>query len=109
MEEKKAKTVEMKANKNANVPHEEQHQKLSYEQLNNICTQLYQENQKLIQRIQQTDLSNMFRRMDYLFMVLKYSEAFNDEEFVGRCVEELKEAISPREMKEEETEKEKEG
>lgn len=86
MEEKKLNSVDSQKDNNE--------QKLTYEQLNEACGQLYQQNQNLMKQLQQANLTNMFRRLDYLFMVLKYSSTFNDEKFVNACVEEIKEAIS---------------
>lgn len=108
MEEQKTKEVKMEVAKDNNQKHEAQHQKFTYEQLNDVCSQLYQENQKLAARLQQANLSNMFRRMDYLFLVLKYADRF-DAEFVQSCTEELKSAISPRVEEEDKEEEEKEG
>ena len=77
-------------------------QRLSYEQLNDACMQLYQQNQELIKRLQQADASNMFRRLDYLFEVIRNSSVFR-EDFVKNCVSEIEDAIT---LKEEETKKE---
>lgn len=77
-------------------------QKLSYEQLNEVCGQLYQENQKLRKQLQQINMTNMFKRLDYLFLVLQNEQAIKDPEFVVSCVEEIKEALYPVEEKEEE-------
>ena len=87
MEEKKLKK-ESKAN-----TEQPQEQKLSYEQLNNICSELYQQNQNLHRQLQQANMVNMFKRLDYLFMVLKYSSVFKDADFVNACIDEIKDAI----------------
>ena len=95
MEEKKLKAV--KGGK------EEKEQKLSYEQLNEVCSQLYQQNQNLIKQLQQANATNMFRRLDYLFKVLEFESVIKDSDFINSCVEEIKEAmIIPAEEKEEE-------
>ena len=103
MEEKKIVKQENKESER------KEEQKLSYEQLNSICSQLYQENQNLIQKIQQLELTNMFRRMDYLFKVVDSYNACADTpksltfdtEFVHKCVLELQDAITiPAEEKE---------
>jgi len=66
---------------------------LTYEQLNDACMQLYQQNQELMKRLQQVDTASMFKRLDYLFEVVKNSSAFNSD-FVVTCVEEIQEAMT---------------
>ena len=85
MEEKKLR------NPKAEQPQEQQ--KLTYEQLNNICSELYQQNQQLQRQLQQANMVNMFKRLDYLFLVLKYEGVFKDPDFVNECIEEIKGAI----------------
>lgn len=67
--------------------------KLSYEELNNTAMQLFQQNQELVRRLKQADMTNMFKRLDYLFMVLKYQNSF-DSDFVVSCVEEIRGAMT---------------
>jgi hypothetical protein len=55
--------------------------KLSYEELENVANNLYA-------RLQQAEMSNMFKRLDYLFKVVKYSGAFTPA-FVENCVAEI--------------------
>ena len=103
MEEQKTKSPKMGVIKNKKESSSsEPTQKLSYEQLNEACSQLYQQNQKLIQQVQQMNLTNMFKRMDYLFLVLKYEAVIKDPEFVGSCVEEIKASLTPTDSAEEE-------
>lgn len=80
------------ANKEGTPQVEEQ--KLTYEQLNDACSQLYQQNQYLQNQLKQANLTNMFKRLDYLFKVLEYNTVFNDPEFIGNCVDEIKDALS---------------
>lgn len=100
MEEQKNKIVEMQS-KNEK---KESVNRYSYEELNHICAELSQQNRVLVQKLNQMDLSNMFRRLDYLFMVLKYESAFKDATFVGNCAEEIKEALTIKEQEEAEKE-----
>ena len=96
MEEKKLKKeVKMGVVKSGEESGEKK-QKLTYEQLNDVCSQLYQENQKLVQRLQQQELSNMFKRLDYLFEVLKAASVIKDDAFIAQCVNEIKDAMSIR-------------
>lgn len=55
--------------------------KLSYEELENVANNLYA-------RLQQAELSNAFKRLDYLFKVVENSHSF-PEEFQKKCIEEI--------------------
>lgn len=90
MEEQK-KNMKIGAQKNSEMKSE---QKLTYEQLNDACAQLYQQNQALARKLEQVNLTNMFKRLDYLFMVLQYAPVINDEKFINNCVAEIKESIT---------------
>lgn len=68
--------------------------KLTYEQLNDTCAQLYQQNQNLVRQLRQMDMSNMFKRLDYLFMVLANASVIKDADFIDRCVNEIKDALT---------------
>ena len=83
---------------------ENKKKELSYDELKNVAGQLSQQNQQLNMMLQQANMTNMFKRLDYLFEVLKYANTFNDDEFVGKCVAEIKEALTivPSEEDEEE-------
>lgn len=99
MEEQKTKKVEMKAQRPSNNK-EAAEQKLTYEQLNEACSQLYQQNQNLVKQLRQSNLTNMFKRLDYLFEVLKYESVFKDPDFINSCVDEIKESLTiPEENK----------
>ena len=104
MEEKEVKMNVVRSEKSQGNKNDGKSQKLTYEQLDNACSQLYQQNQNLIRQIRQIDQVNMFKRLDYLFMVLKYESAFKDADFVNSCIDEIKEAMTipaPEETKEE--------
>ena len=90
MEEKK--NIKMEAVKTEKTQDKKQ-QKLSYEQLNEVCMQLYQQNQKLTQQLQQANMTNMFARLDYLFKVLNYEAVIKDADFINACVAEIKDAM----------------
>lgn len=55
--------------------------KMSYEELEKIAHNMYV-------RLQQADMSNMFKRLDYLFKVAKYKDAFS-EDFYNKCISEI--------------------
>jgi hypothetical protein len=67
--------------------------KLTYEQLNEACSQLYQQNQNLVKQLQQANMVNMFKRLDYLFKVIEYGGMFDDK-FLDDCVSEIKDAMT---------------
>lgn len=64
--------------------------KYSYEELNNICHQLSQENKALVERLRDTTLTNVFRRLDYLIAIVSNEDKFsNYPEFVEKCKKEI--------------------
>lgn len=72
-------------------------------ELNAACGQLYQ---KLMKEIQVRDMTNMFKRMDYLFKVIENKNCFSDD-FVQECIDEIEVALTPVEPEEsEDTEEE---
>ena len=96
-EQKKTKVVNMKGA-------ERQGNKLTYEQLNDACNQLYQQNQALAKRNRELEQFVVNKRLDYLFKVLEYSGKFNGD-FIVSCTSEIEEAMTipqePKETKEE--------
>ena len=77
--------------------------KPSYEQLEKDVASLKSMNNQLIMQLQQVNINTLFKRLDYLFKVVEFREAFN-KEFVNNCVEEIEIHITP--PKEEEEDKE---
>ena len=67
---------------------EENKKKLSYEELENVAAQLQQENMQFRQMINQINYNNFFKRLDYLFEVLKLSHMF-PQEFITDCSDEI--------------------
>lgn len=63
------------------TPEAKQEKKLSYEELENIANNLYV-------RLQQADMANMFKRLDYLFKVVENVDNF-PQEFTKHCVDEI--------------------
>ena len=74
---------------------------LSYEELKNVAGQLSQQNQQLNMMLQQANMTNMFKRMDYLFKVLELKQCF-DPEFIIACSDEIQELMTPPVENEEE-------
>ena len=100
MEEKEGKVVQMAPTKAENS------EKMSYEQLENIAHQLSEQNRQLYTKLQESNLINMFKRLDYLFKVLENEKAF-DSEFINACTNEIKELMTvPNNVEQEEAEKE---
>lgn len=80
--------------------------KLSYEELQNVASQLSQQNQQLNIMLQQANITNIFKRLDYLFKILENKGCF-DSDFVITCADEIKDIITgPVEETKEEEEKE---
>ena len=105
MEEKNAKEVSM-------APSEEKTQKLSYEELNQACAELSQQNaqlrdyaQKLYKQMQQMDMAYQFKRLDYLFKVIETANSNKlwqfSEEFINMAFKEIEETLTIPEEEEE--------
>ena len=84
---KEAKVV---SNKQMDKPNE----KMSYEQLENIAHQLSEQSRQLYQKLQEANMANVFKRMDYLFKVVEFSSSFSDA-FVLNCTSEIQDLITP--------------
>lgn len=97
MEEKKeeSKVIAMKPNQEA--PKQE---KMSYEQLEMIAHQMHEQLVKAMNKINELNMANIFKRLDYLFKVLENQHMFK-QEFVTKCVEEIQDILT---VPEEETE-----
>lgn len=99
MEEQKEKAVEMQpATKETEQP-----QKMSYEQLEQVAHQLSEQARQLYGQLQKSNLSNMFKRLDYLFKVVENGHMFK-QDFLDKCITEIEELMTvPEDVKEEET------
>ena len=82
-----------------------QAEKPSYEQLEREVTGLRGMNNQLIMQLQQMNIGNLFKRLDYLFKVVEFREAFNSD-FATKCVEEIEEHMTPPESTDESEDKE---
>ena len=79
-------------------------EKLSYEQLENVAHQLSEQNRQLYAKLQELQVDNMFKRLDYLFKVVENTGVFSID-FHTRCVEEIESLMtSPEEPQEEKKE-----
>ena len=99
MEEQKKNGVEMKPSINeTNRP-----EKMSYEQLEGIAHQLSEQARKLYSQLQQSNMTNMFKRLDYLFKVVENGHMFK-QDFLEKCIAEIEELMTvPEEVEKEET------
>jgi hypothetical protein len=73
--------------------------KLTYEQLENAANQLAQQNHMLRNQLAEMNYANLFKRLDYLFKVLKYAHAF-PVEFVEASKNEIVSLMTPEETAE---------
>jgi hypothetical protein len=63
------------------TPEVQENTKMSYEELERVANDLYI-------RLQNADMSNMFKRLDYLFKVTEFKDSFTPT-FVENCVKEI--------------------
>jgi vacuolar-type H+-ATPase subunit I/STV1 len=66
--------------------------KLSYEELENAANKIVADYQRLYAEYQKLNMENAFKRLDYLFKVLKYHDVL-DSDFVKNCVSEIQEMM----------------
>ena len=93
-EQKKSKVVTMGAGNKSGE------QKLTYDQLNDACNQLWQQNKELARRNRELENFAMNKRLDYLFKCLELSNNFSSD-FIVSCASEIEEAMTiPQEMEE---------
>lgn len=88
----------------------EQPKRFTYEQLEQIAGNLSTQVQQLNARLQEANMFNMFKRLDYCFKVLEVaptlSAAMFSPDFVERCAKEIEELMTPPAPVEEETKEE---
>lgn len=96
-EQNKAKQIKMNASAGKS---ENKQQKLTYEQLNDACNQLWQQNKQLVARNRELETFAMNKRLDYLFQVLGLSNQFSSD-FVVNCSSEIEQAMTiPQDIEE---------
>lgn len=71
----------------------EQPQKMSYEQLEQVAHQLSEQARQLYGQLQKSNLSNMFKRLDYLFKIVENGHMFK-QDFLDRCVKEIEDIMT---------------
>lgn len=96
-EQNKAKQVKMNASAGKS---ENKQQKLTYEELNDACNQLWQQNKQFVKRNRELENFAMNKRLDYLFKVLELSNQFSSD-FVVNCSSEIEQAMTiPQDIEE---------
>ena len=88
MEEQKKKVVKMQP-----ATKDERPEKLSYEQLENVAHQLSEQTKQLYMKLQAANMSNMFKRLDYLFKVIENGHMFK-QDFLEKCIAEIEEIMT---------------
>lgn len=92
MEEQKEKVVEMK-------PQVQRPEKMSYEQLENVAHQLSEQNRQLFAKLQELNMANIFKRLDYLFKVVENGHMFK-QDFLEKCIAEIESLMTVPEQEE---------
>ena len=102
MEEQKNNVVAM----NPHVQETARPEKMSYEQLENVAHQLSEQAKQLYAQLQAANMTNMFKRLDYLFKVVENGHAFSID-FLNKCIAEIEEHMTiPEEVEETDNENE---
>ncbi len=73
----------------------------TYEELADAVQKLHKQNMELMEVLRQSNLTNMFKRLDYLFKVIENKEVFQGGDFFISCINEIEDIIA----RPEETEK----
>ena len=101
MEEQKKKVVEMQpVTKETERP-----EKMSYEQLEQVAHQLSEQARQLYSQLQKSNMTNMFKRLDYLFKVVENGHMFK-QYFLEKCIAEIEELMTVPEVEEDNKEEE---
>lgn len=76
--------------------------KLSYSELENVChqlsaqaQQLNAQNEKLRKYINEINLENLYKRLDYLFKVICEDNIYLSAGFKKQCAEEIEKLMTP--------------
>lgn len=68
-------------------------EKLSYEQLEEVARQMESQLRQVYAKLQDSNMSNLFKRLDFLFKVLETEHMF-PLAFVQKCAEEIKSILT---------------
>ena len=89
MEEQKGKVVDMQPM----AKETERPEKMSYEQLENVAHQLSEQAKQLYMKLQDANINNIFKRLDYLFKVVENGHMFK-QDFLDKCIVEIEELMT---------------
>ena len=89
MEEQKGKVVDMQPM----AKEIERPEKMSYEQLENVAHQLSEQAKQLYMKLQEANINNIFKRLDYLFKVVENGHMFK-QDFLDKCMVEIEELMT---------------
>ena len=89
MEEQKGKVVDMQPM----AKETERPEKMSYEQLENVAHQLSEQAKQLYMKLQEANMNNIFKRLDYLFKVVENGHMFK-QDFLDKCIVEIEELMT---------------
>lgn len=92
MEEQKKKSIDLN-------PQTTRPEKMSYEQLENIAHQLSEQNRQLFAKLQEQNMANIFKRLDYLFKVVENGHMFK-QDFLEKCIAEIESLMTVPEQEE---------
>lgn len=67
--------------------------RLEYDQLEALCSQVTQQNKQLVQKLQEINYANFYKRLDYLFLVVQNADKFEDA-FVVNTLAEIQSLIT---------------
>lgn len=68
-------------------------EKVDYDTLKALNAQLGEQAKQLYYKLQEANMYNTFKRLDYLFKVVENAKVFS-EEFVNNCVSEIENTIT---------------
>ena len=80
-------------------PQMQRPEKMSYEQLEGIAHQLSEQNRQLFAKLQELNMTNMFKRLDYLFKVIENGHMFK-QYFLEKCIAEVESLMTVPEQEE---------
>lgn len=87
--EKQGKVISINTTKES----DKEQKKLTYEQLNDACNQLFQQNRQLLIKNKELEQFCMNKRLDYLFRIVENNEKFSSD-FVVTAINEIEEAMT---------------
>jgi len=79
-------------------------EKLSYDELNQVSQQLFQENKMLRTKVQELSVEAFYKRIEYMFKVVELASVFS-KEFVERTIQEIETVMTAEEEQKAEEEK----